>query len=186
MKKNIILITAFCAVMGLAACSTDPEDAVSKHVYTAEESPYLRTDTSASIAFTAEFRKGHIEQKVIDLKDYSEKIQSHLGMTVDDMISELESGKVVFYNININKGVWDKTAPNESTGWGYAASGAVSDTARVASIILDKADKRLVLDVPASSDAGLSLNENVGFAVDNGRDYDKYVRFNISMSVTDP
>ncbi len=186
MKKNIIYITALCAVMGLAACSNDPEDAVSKHVYTADESPYLRTDTSANIALTAEFRKGHIQQKVIDLKDYAVKIQNHLGMTVDEMISELESGKVVFYNININKGVWDKTVPNDSTGWGYDASGAVSDTARVASITLDKVNKLLVLDVPANSDAGLSLNENVGFAVNDGKDFDKYVRFSISMSVTDP
>ena len=186
MKKNIIYITALCAVMGLAACSTDPEDAVSKHVYTADESPYLRTDTSANIALTAEFRKGHIQQRVIDLKDYAVKIQSHLGMTVDDMISDLESGKVVFYNININKGMWDKTAPNDSTGWGYDASGGISDTARVASITLNKMKKQLILDIPSHSDAGLSLNENVGFAINDGKDFDRYVRFNISMSVTDP
>ncbi|MCH3971149.1 MAG: DUF4859 domain-containing protein [Prevotella sp.] len=186
MKKNILYAVATGIVLIMISCSTDPNDAVSKHVYKENESPYLRADTSADIAVSAEFRKGHIINKTILLKDYAEKIQSHLGMTVDDMITGLASGKVVFYNINVNRGCWDKTAPNDSSGWSYNNSGNISDTAQVASIKLDTENKALILSVPTNSSAGVSVNENVGFAVNNGKDYDNYVRFNISMAVSDP
>ncbi len=43
--------------------------------------PYLRTDASATIAYTAEFRKGHVEAKTIRLSDYAETIQTKIGMT---------------------------------------------------------------------------------------------------------
>ena len=87
MKNNILYIAAVCIALGLSACSTDPEDAVEKHVYTENEAPYLRTDVSANISTTAEFRKGHVALKTISLKDYAETIQTKLGMTVDDMIA---------------------------------------------------------------------------------------------------
>lgn len=187
MKRNIFYIAVLLGlVVTVSACSTDPDDAVRKHVYTESESPYLRTDTSANINITAEFRKGRIESQFIHLDDYAEKIQTHLGMTVDDMIKGLETGQVVFYNINTNLGVWDKTAPNKDIGWGYNSNGTVSDTAQVASIVLDKQAKTLELSVPEDASAGLSLTENVGFAINNGKDYDSYVRFCISFAVTDP
>lgn len=187
MKRHILYIAALFGLSAtFMACSTDPDDAVSKHVYSESESPYLRTDTSANISVTAEFRKGHVSPKSISLKDYAEKIQTHLGMTVDDMIAGLETGKVVFYNINTNKGSWDKTAYNNGTGWSYDSYGGVSDTSQVASIVLNKDEKTLEVSVPENSAAGLSLTQNVGFAINNGKDYDDYVRFTVSISVTDP
>lgn len=186
MKRHLLYIVSLLALVTFTACSTDPEDAVSKHVYSESESPYLRTDTSANIAVNAEFRKGYIVDKTIRLKNYAEKIQSHLGMTVDDMLAGLETGKVVFYNIDANRGVWNKTPQNVTDGWGYKADGLISDTAQVATITLDKQTKTIVLHMPAGSKAGVSLTTNVGFAVNNGRDYDRYVRFNISMAVSDP
>ena len=185
MKRHLLYIVSLLALVTFTACSTDPDDAVSKHVYSESESPYLRTDTSANIAVNAEFRKGYIVDKTIRLKNYAEKIQSHLGMTVDDMLAGLETGKVVFYNIDANRGVWNKTPQNVTDGWGYKADGLVSDTVQVATITLDKQTKSIVLHMPADSKAGVSLTTNVGFAVNNGRDYDRYVRFNISMAVSD-
>ena len=189
MKKNILYIAAVCMALGLSACSTDPEDAVEKHVYTESEAPYLRTDPDANISTTAEFRKGHVMPKTINLKDYAEIIQTKLGMTVDDMIAGLETGKVVFYNINTSRGIWDKTATTKgTTGWYYNKSGQIvskeSDAAGY--IELDKASKSIIIGVPESSSAGVSFTDNVGFAINNGKDYDQYVRLNVLISVTDP
>ena len=95
MKKNILYIAMACFALGFTACSDDPEDAVSKHVYGPDEAPYLRTDADATIGVNAEFRKGHISPKIIYLKDYAEQIQTKMKMTVDDMLAGVESGKVV-------------------------------------------------------------------------------------------
>jgi hypothetical protein len=189
MKKNILYIAMFGMVLGFCACSTEPEDAVEKHVYSDNEAPYLRTDASANISTTAEFRKGHVTPKVISLKDYAETIQTKLGMTVDDMIAGIENGKIVFFNINTSRGVWDKTAPTKgTTGWYYNKSGLIvqQDTLAAGSIEIDKTSKSLIVSVPESSSAGVSFSANVGFAINNGQNYDNYVRFNISISVTDP
>lgn len=184
-----------CLALSFAACSEDPNDAVSKHVYSESESPYLRVDASANITYNAEFREGHIAPISISLKDYAEKIQEKLGMTVDDLLSAVDNGKVVFYNINPTKTVWDKTAPTVgTTGWGYdsdsnLAKDSVGNYAAnkvVATIELDKTNKAIVVKVPEATKAGLSITENVGFAINNGKDYDDYVRFNIPISVTNP
>ena len=188
MKKNILYIAMACFALGFTACSDDPEDAVSKHVYGPDEAPYLRADANATIAYNAEFRKGHIAPKTIYLKDYAEQIQTKMKMTVDDMLAGVESGKVVFYNINTARGIWNKTAPTKgSYGWWYNSAGGVADAGSgIASIELDKAEKALIVSVPEDSPAGIAVAANVGFAIDNGKDFDDYIRFNISMAVTDP
>lgn len=186
MKRLIYAAAALCVGLGFAACDDDPEDAVSKHVYGPGESPYLRTDTSATITIDAEFRKGYIADKAISLKDHAAKIQSHLFMTVDDMLAGLDNGSVVFYNINVTRGAWNKAAQNVAGGWGYSKAGLVSDTAQAATVVLDKAAKRLVLSMPDDAAAGTSFAVNVGFAIDNGANYDDYVRFTINMAVGDP
>ena len=188
MKKNILYIAMACFALGFTACSDDPEDAVSKHVYGPDEAPYLRTDADATIGVNAEFRKGHISPKTIYLKDYAEQIQTKMKMTVDDMLAGVESGKVVFYNINTARGCWNKAAATKgSNGWWYNTAGGVTDQGSgVASIELDKAAKALILSVPEGSAAGVSVGANVGFAIDNGKDYDDYIRFNVTFAVTDP
>ncbi|MBQ6379065.1 MAG: DUF4859 domain-containing protein [Prevotella sp.] len=188
MKKNIIYIAMACLALGFTACSDDPEDAVEKHVYGPDDAPYLRTDLDATIAVNAEFRKGHVAPKIIKLKDYAEQIQIKMKMTVDDMLAKLETGEVVFYNINPARGIWNKAAATKgSNGWWYNTAGVVSDaTNGIASIELDKSAKALILSVPEESAAGVSVAANVGFAVNNGKDYDNYIRFNVSFAVTDP
>ena len=187
MKRHILYMMVACIPFVFGACSTDPEDASEKHVYGPNETVYLRTDAKANIPLKLEFRKGKIAPKTISLKDYAEQIQTNIGMTVDDMIAGLESGRVVFYNISAAKGVWNKTAPNKGTaGWYYNMAGNVSDTAQVASVELDKTGKSLLVEMPENVAAGVSLTVNLGFAVDNGRDYDKYVRFVMDIAVSDP
>ena len=170
MKKNILYIAMACIALGFTACSDDPEDAVSKHVYGPDESPYLRADADATISLNAEFRKGHVTPKTVYLKDYAEQIQTKMKMTVDDMLAGIESGKVAFHSINTARGIWDMSAMTKGDGWWYNNNGAVVGNDGVASIELDKAAKALVLNVPEGSAAGLSMAANVGFAVVNGKD----------------
>lgn len=186
MKKNILYVCMACLALGFTACSDDPMDAVEKHVYAENEAPYLRIDATATIAYTAEFREGHIAPMTISLKDYAEKIQEKLSMTVDDLMAAVDNGSVVFYNINPTRTVWDKTAPNAGTGWSYNKDGKIATENAVATIELDKSAKALVVNVPENSAAGIAINENVGFAINNGKDYDDYVRFNIAISVSNP
>lgn len=187
MKKNILYMMITIILLLCGACSDLPEDASEKHVYKPNENVYLRADAKANIPLKLEFRKGKITPKVIKLKDYAKQIQSNIGMTIDDMIIGLEHDKVVFYNISASKGVWDKVAPNNGlTGWLYNISGNVSDSAQVASVRLDKEKKTLVIEMPENSEAGVSLTVNIGFAVNNDRDYDKYIRFIMDIAVSDP
>lgn len=189
MKKLFLYTLLACmAVLSLGSCSDDPMDATGKHVYGENESPYLRTDTSATIAYTAEFRKGYVAAKSIKLSDYAVTIKSKLGMTVDELLAAVESGKVVFYNINVSRAQWNKTAPTKgSSGWYYDASGLLcSQDKQVASIELDKASKSIIIDMPSNAAAGVSFSANVGFAINNGKDFDDYVRFNFTIMVTDP
>ena len=188
MKKNLLYIAMACLALGFTACSDDPNDAVTKHVYGPDEAPYLRTDASATIAYNAEFREGHITPQVIYLKDYAEQIQTKMKMTVDDMLAGVESGKVVFYNINTARGIWNKAAATKgSNGWWYTDGGLITDASNGAgSIELDIAQKALIVSVPENTAAGLNFVSNVGFAVDNGKDYDDYIRFNLEIKVTNP
>lgn len=177
-----------CLALGFTACSTDYEDATEKHVYGPDDAPYLRTDLDATINIISEFREGHIAAKTIYLKDYAEQIQTKMKMTVDDMLAGLETGKVVFYNISTARGVWDKTAATKgSTGWYYTDGGLITDASKGAgSIELDKTQKALIVDVPEETAAGLNFFTNIGFAVDNGKDYDDYIRFSFEIKVTNP
>ena len=162
MKKIFLYTMLACMAVSFGSCSDDPMDATEKHVYGENEVPYLRTDASATIAYTAEFRKGHVEAKTIHLSDYAKTIQAKLGMTVDELISAVESGNAVFYNINPTRGQWNKTAPTKgSTGWYYNNSGLICDqSSEVASVELDKANKSLVINVPENSAAGVSIPES--------------------------
>ncbi len=187
MNKIFYAMAALALTTGFTACNDDdPTEAVSKHVYGDDEAPYLRTDASATITYAADFRKGHIAARTINLKDYAETIQAKTGMTVDDLVAGVADGSVVFYNINTSRGVWNKTAFNIDNGWSYAGDGSIKTENQAGTITLDATNKALVVNVPDDSAAGVSFAANVGFAVVNGKDYDKYVRFTINFAVTDP
>lgn len=189
MKKIFLSIMA-CLTLGLTSCSDDPMDATSKHVYGPNENPYLRTSTEATIENNVEFTMGNISPVKIDINKYAEKINKNMGMTVDELFFALESGKVVFHNINVSRGAWDKTAPTkDSKGWYYNTEGSITtETGAVASVELDKTARELIINVPSNvtSDKDIDFSVNIGFAVDNGKDYDNYIRFSITVKIKMP
>ena len=115
MKKSIIYILIFGLIGAFFSCNDSIEDAVEKHVYGEDESPYLRTDVEAVITTNMKFAVGHLEPHIIKLTDYAETFQREMNMTVDQVISGLASGSVVFYNINTSKGSWDKSAMTKAS-----------------------------------------------------------------------
>ena len=156
MKKNFIYALIACFTLSLAACSTDPEDATSKHVYGENENPYLKTNADAVVSTKAEFPISRLEAKTVKLTDYAEKFHTYLGMTVDETLAALSNGSVVFYPINISKNCWNRTAPTKGTnGWYYNTAGGVCDAASgIASIELDATKKELVLNVLETASVG--------------------------------
>ena len=128
MKKNFIYALIACFTLSLAACSTDPEDATSKHVYGENENPYLKTNADAVVSTKAEFPISRLEAKTVKLTDYAEKFHTYLDAT----------------------------------------------------------KKELVLNVLETASVGTIMSINVGFAINNGADFDDYIRFSFDVTVTDP
>ncbi len=188
MKRNLIYLLIGCFMTAFVACEDDILDATSKHEYSESENPYLRPDADATLSTDLEFNAGHIEADTIFLEDYADKFSEKMNMTVDQVISGLTNGSVVFYSINSARGYWDRTDPTKNnTGWYYNSAGGVIANADgyVATIDLDKTNKALIIDMADEVKAGTVLTLNVGFAI-NGVDFDDYVRFSFSLSVTDP
>ena len=120
MKKNLLYALVACLAFTFAACSDDPLDATSKHVYGPDENPYLKTDLTATISTSLEFPVQRINvPQEIKLADYAETFQAQLGMTVDEVVNGLSSGSVVFCPINVTRGQWLRNAaPTKGThGW---------------------------------------------------------------------
>ncbi|MEO3506744.1 DUF4859 domain-containing protein, partial [Phocaeicola vulgatus] len=82
----------------------------------------------------------------------------------------------------------NRTAPTKGTnGWYYNTAGGVCDAASgIASIELDATKKELVLNVLETASVGTIMSINVGFAINNGADFDDYIRFSFDVTVTDP
>lgn len=189
MKKNFIYALVGCLAFSLAACSDDPLDATSKHVYGPDENPYLKTDLAATISTSQEFPVQRIDvAQEIKLADYAETFQAQLGMTVDEVVNGVSNGSVVFCPINVNLGQWMRnTAPTKGTyGWHYNSAGGLCDaSSAMYSVEFDAAKKAVVVACNSNTAAGI-YSFNVGFAIDNGTNFDDYVRFSNSISVTDP
>lgn len=177
-----------CIIFTFCACSDSFEDATSKHVYGENESPYLKVNLEGTTTLDMEFPIARLEPKSVNLKDYAEKFHKSMGMTVDEVIAGLSAGEVVFYNISTAKNCWVKTATNKgNTGWYYNASGVITAAENaVASVELNATEKTLIVDIVGEPVVGTTLTTNVGFAINNGKDYDDYVRFSFNIGVTDP
>lgn len=177
-------------LLGMASCnSDDPNKATSKHDYTNDIfAPYLRTNASATAAVNVEFPVATLGQaKVIDLKDYAQYFHKNLGMTVDETLEAMENNQIVLYNIQVTKGCWDLTAPNYgANGWAYNINNAISTDDAAFTVELDKNRHSLILNTVGDLDAGTMANVNIGFAKNNVTDFDDYVRFALSLAVTDP
>ena len=189
MNKNLIYAFVASCLLAFTACTDSIEDATNKHVYTVDENPYLKVNTDAVVTSSLEFPVGHFTAQKIKLSDYEEKFKTNMGMTVDQVLTGLKNGTVVFYNINTTRGRWNKAAMTKTTtGWYYNTAGGVcdaSDKQQIVSLDIDTNDKTLIVNANDTLAAGTQVALNVGFAV-NGPDYDKYVRFENKVKVTDP
>lgn len=188
MKRNILYALMCCFILSFCACSDSYEDATDKHVYGENESPYLKVNLDATITSDMEFPIARLEEKTVKLKDYAEKFHSNMGMTVDEVITGLSAGNIVFYNISTAKNCWVKTPMTKgTTGWYYNESGVITTSENAAaSVELDITNKTLAVNIVGEPVVGTSLTVNVGFAINNGKDYDDYVRFSFNIVVTDP
>lgn len=189
MNKNLIYAFIGCCLLTFTACNDSIGDATSKHVYSESESPYLKVDTGAVVTKDMEFAVGHFDTKTINLNDYADKFQKKMNMTVDQVISGLKNGTVVFYNINQTRNIWNKAQMTKgTTGWYYNTAGGIctaGDATQTTSLDIDTNAKTLSVNVNDTAKAGTVLSFNVGFAV-KGPDYDNYVRFSFNVSITDP
>ena len=190
MKKNFIYALVGCLAFSLAACSDDPLDATSKHVYEPDENPYLKTDLAATISTSQEFPVQRIDvAQEIKLADYADVFHAQLGMTVDEAVNAMSNGSVVFYPINVNLGQWMRnTAPTKGThGWHFNSAGGLCDASSAAySVEFDAAKKAVVVSCNPNIPLGGPYTFNVGFAIDNGYNFDDHVRISNSFVVTDP
>lgn len=184
MKKNIFYLLMGGLLLSLAACSENWEDATNKHAYGDNENPYLRADAKATVKTKIQFGAG--QTSTIYLSNYAELFKEQLGMTLDEAIAGISSGKVVFHSINVARNAWDKTAPNKgTTGWYFDAMGYISSQADANfTVELNTSDKILVVNALESVMVGSAVSINVGFAV-NGTDYDKYVRILSEIAIVD-
>ncbi|RNC64112.1 DUF4859 domain-containing protein [Proteiniphilum sp. X52] len=189
MRRILIYIFAISLSFNFLTCSDHYEEATSKHVYGEDENPYLRVDQEATITTNIEFAVERLEPYVVSLDDHNELFQEKMGMTVEQVISGLNNGSVVFYNINTTRNHWNKSGKTKgNTGWYYNTAGGVtteSDNAKTASLDIDTNNKTLIVTPIENVAVGTSVAFNVGFAV-NGDDYDDYVRFSFQVSYTDP
>ena len=189
MRRNIFYLFAVTLLFAFTSCSDSYDDATSKHIYGENENPYLRIDPQATVNNEIAFAVERLEPYVIHLEAYNELFQEKMGLTTDQVISGLQNGSVVFYNINTTRNHWNKAAKTKgANGWYYNSAGGVTaeaDASKTASLDINVGDKTLVVNPIEGVAVGTSVGFNVGFAV-NGPDYDHYVRFSFQVSYTDP
>lgn len=187
MNKNIVYAFLGYFLLMLASCSENPADATSKHIYGEDEAPYLKVNTEATNSVGLKFPIERLEPQYISLVDYAEKFHKLLGLTVDEALTGLTNSSVIFYNINPARLSWNKAPMTKgTTGWYYNTAGGITDSSNgIATLELDKESKSLKVEVVEGAPVGSSITMHVGFAL-NGPDYDDYIRFSISLAVTDP
>lgn len=191
MKKSYIYILASALALASVSCnSDDPRDASEKHVYAEGEAPYLRTDAEATVAVHTVFTVSDINKpQYVYLKDYASYFHKKLNMTVDEVVTALNNGDAVMYNINTSRQCWDLTAPNNgSLGWYYTTGGQVASDPSAAAFTseFNSEEKAIELHAMEGVGAGTISTLNMGFIMKNGTDFDNYVRFSIGVEVSDP
>lgn len=197
MKTSYILLASVLALT-MASCNSDePNDACDKHEYAEGEAPYLRSNSAATNAMEMVFQMAKIDQpQYINLKDYASCFHKNLNMTVDETLAALANGDVVFYPINTARQVWNLTEPNFGEyAWGYTPSGPVQTEGLGEAVdplspdfimSLDTDRKRIEIKAVGTPAIGTIINMDFGFAEKKKSAFDDYVRFSVTVSVTDP
>lgn len=196
MKTSYIFLASVLALT-LASCNSDePNDACDKHEYTEGEAPYLRSNPSATNAMEMVFQMAKIDQpQYINLKDYASCFHKNLNMTVDETLAALANGDVVFYPINSARQVWNIMEPNFGEYvWGYTSAGPVrtylgeyvDPISPDFFMSLDTEKKRIEIKAVGTPAIGTMVNMDFGFAEKKNSAFDDYVRFSVTISVTDP
>lgn len=189
MKKILLYAMMLCgALFTTAACSEDYEDATSPHVYGPNENPPVKTGPEGTATEAFDKKAGDPVPATISIAGYADMIQSQLGMSVDELIAGIESGKVALCTINPARNVWNKAKPNvegKEYGWYMNKNGVVckSDDESLYGILEFDAVTRCFNFYPDENAGGASSIE-VGFALE-GPNYNTGVRFIMALTVFD-
>lgn len=189
MKKAYLYILASILACGAVSCnSDDPSDACAKHVYGEGEAPYLRSDAGATATSHIVFKVSEIDEpQYLDLKQFAPYFHKNLNMTVDEAIAAISNGEVQLYNINSARQCWNLAEPNCGFGWYYNTGGQVTASESAAfSAEFDQTTKSIEFHALNGVAAGTMTNLDLGFVLKNGKDFDDYVRFTVTLEVTDP
>ena len=189
MKKKLIYILMICGALFMTtACSEEYTDATSMHVYGPNENPPVKTDEKGTVTSTFDKKAGDPVPATISIEQYETIIQQQLGMTVDELMSAIESGKVVVCPINASRSVWNKAKANvegKKYVWYVNKNGNVCeiDDASLYGIIeFDAATK--CFNFYPDGNAGGAASIEFGFALD-GPNYNTAIRFVMAMTVFD-
>ncbi len=189
MKKKLIYILMICGALFMTtACSEEYTDATSMHVYGPNENPPVKTDEKGTVTSTFDKKAGDPVPATISIEQYETIIQQQLGMTVDELMSAIESGKVVVCPINASRSVWNKAKANvegKKYGWYVNKNGNVceiDDVSLYGIIEFDAATK--CFNFYPDGNAGGAASIEFGFALD-GPNYNTAIRFVMAMTVFD-
>lgn len=189
MKTKLLYTLMACAALFMtAACSNDYEDATSLHVYGPDENPPVKGDAASTISNVFEMQGGNVDPVSVNIDAYEDVIQAHLGMSVSELLSGIESGKVVVCPINPSRNVWNKAKANvdgKKYGWYLNKTGNVceaGDQNLYGIIEFDPTTHNF--NFYADANAGGAASVEIGFALD-GPNYNTAVRFILSVTVYD-
>lgn len=178
-----------CSALFMAsACSNDYEDASTPHVYGPDENPPVKSDAASTVSGVYEMQAGSATPISLNIDLYEDVIQKKLGMTVDELLANIEKGTVVVCPINPSRNVWNKAKANiegKKYGWYVNKSGNVckaDDKALYGALDFDPASR--CFNFYADENAGGASSIEIGFAI-NGPNYNTGVRFVFAITIYD-
>ena len=189
MKNKLIYTLMMCGLLFMAtACSEDYSDATSMHVYGPDENPPVKTDENGTVVSSFDKKAGDPVPAKVNVKQYEEIIKQQLNMSVDELITAIDNGKVAVCPINVSRNVWNKTKSNvegKKYAWYINKNGNVceaGDESLYGIIEFDKDNK--CFNFYPDENAGGAVSVEIGFALE-GPNYNTAVRFVMAMTVFD-
>ena len=190
MKKNIFFACALALAAAFTSCSGDYKDATSKHVYSETDEVPLLTTVGDWEVINMEFPTTQLTTvQSINLNDYADDFKEQFNMTPAEVVSAINSSALKFKVISSSRGNWSTSAYTYNTGWYINESNkACAQNEALATVALNSQKNTIDIALVEGVAAGTSLDINVGIAKRDAEygSYDKYVRFESKISVTDP